>query len=311
MPDRKPDAPKAPPVEYRLGALRWPVMRRLGVHPSGEERSRGLGAGLEYADAREYVPGDDPRQIDWSLSARSGRTFVRLAHPDRGLDAWLLVDTSRSLDWGTALCLKREAAADLVVAASVLFARRGNRVGAITFDRAVGRVLPPSSGRRSRSALMAEARRAPGPGEDGPTDLAVALTTAARIIRRPSLLLVVSDFQSPPGWQLHLRALSLKHEVVAAMITDPREQAIPDVGLVTFEDPETGRQLEVDTRSSRLRDRFQRAAAERQAQVRAEILAAGAFPIEVTTSEDVLGQLIRLLRSIAAQARWRPGARVR
>jgi len=290
MPDRKPDAPKAPPIEYRLGALRWPVMRRLGVHPSGEERSRGLGAGLEYADAREYVPGDDPRQIDWSLSARSGRTFVRLAHPDRGLDAWLLVDTSRSLDWGTSLCLKREAAADLV---------------------AVGKVLPPSSGRRSRSALMAEARRAPGPGEDGPTDLAVALTTAARIIRRPSLLLVVSDFQSPPGWQLHLRALSLKHEVVAAMITDPREQAIPDVGLVTFEDPETGRQLEVDTRSSRLRDRFQRAAAERQAQLRAEILAAGAFPIEVTTSEDVLGQLIRLLRSIAAQARWRPGARVR
>src|SRR5205807_10266488 len=140
--------------------------------------------------------------------------------------------------------------------------------------------------------------------------LAAALSQASRLIRRSSLVVVVSDFLAD-GCQLPLRSLGIRNEVIAAVISDPRESELPDVGLVTFEDPESGRQLEVDTRSSRLRDRFQRAAAERQAQLRAEILAAGAFPIEVTTSEDVLGQLIRLLRSIAAQARWRPGARVR
>src|SRR5438270_6017888 len=173
--------PRSVRIEDRLGGLRWPVAKPLGVHPSGDERSRGLGAGLEYADSREYVPGDDPRQIDWNLSARSGRTFVRLAHPDRGLDAWLLVDTSLSLDWGTARCLKREAAADLVVAASMLLARRGNRVGAMLFDQQVRMVLTPAAGRLSRARLVGEVRR--GRGAAGPTGLAGALAQAGRMIR--------------------------------------------------------------------------------------------------------------------------------
>src|SRR5919199_517791 len=118
------------PVEELLRRARWPVLRRLGFHPGGDERSRFRGAGIEYTDVREYQAGDDPRTIEWNITARSDRPYVRESTPDRGLDAWLLVDTSRSLDWGTARCLKREAAADLVVAASLLLARRGNRVGA-------------------------------------------------------------------------------------------------------------------------------------------------------------------------------------
>jgi uncharacterized protein (DUF58 family) len=292
-------------IEDRLGGLRWPVARPLGVHPSGEERSRGLGPGLEYADAREYVPGDDPRQIDWNLSARSGQTFVRLAHPDRGLDAWLIVDLSRSLDWGTALCLKRDSAADLVVAASLLLARRGNRVGAILFDERVRQVLPPAAGRRSRAAVVAAARSAPAAAGRSETALATALTYASRLVRRPSLLVVVSDFMAPEGWQLPLRSLGLRHELVAVVVTDPREDDLPDVGLVTFEDPESGRQLEVDTSSRKLRERFQTAARERRLRLRGDLAAARAVPFEISTAEDVVSQLIRLFGAISAQAHGR------
>jgi uncharacterized protein (DUF58 family) len=293
-------------IEDRLGGLRWPVVRPLGVHPSGEERSRGLGAGLEYADSREYVPGDDPRQIDWNLSARSGRTFIRLAHPERGLDAWLLVDVSRSLDWGTSRCLKREAAADLVVAASMLLARRGNRVGAILFDERVRQVLPPAAGRRSRAAVVAAARaEPPASPAAAETALASALGYASRLVRRPSLLIVISDFMAADGWQLQLRSLGLRHELICAVISDPREEDLPDIGLVTFEDPESGRQLEVDTRSAALRERFRTAALDRRARLRTDLVAAHAVPFEITTSEDVVNQLIRLFSSIATQAQAR------
>ena len=152
-------APKKSNIRDRLGRVHWPVAGQLGVHPAGDYRSRGRGPGLEQADVREYVAGDDPRQIDWNVSARSDRTYVREAHPDRGVDAWLILDTSRSLDWGTARCLKREAAGELVVAASILLARRGNRVGALIFDQGLQHIIPPSSGRAARSTLIAEATR--------------------------------------------------------------------------------------------------------------------------------------------------------
>src|SRR5438477_11169677 len=128
-----------------LRRVRWPILKRLGFHAWGDERSSVRGAGVEYAESREYEFGEDARTIDWNLSARSDRIFVREAHPDRGLDAWLILDTSRSLDWGTARCLKREAAGELVVAASILLAPRGNRVGALIFDEALQHIVPPPS----------------------------------------------------------------------------------------------------------------------------------------------------------------------
>src|SRR5207244_13462914 len=114
------------------------------------ERSVTRGPGVEYAESREYEYGEDARTIDWNLSARSDRVFVRESNPDRGLDAWLIVDASASLDWGTALMLKREAAIDMASAASTLIARHGSRVGAIVFDANVRHFLPPIAGRRGR-----------------------------------------------------------------------------------------------------------------------------------------------------------------
>jgi uncharacterized protein (DUF58 family) len=293
-------------LQERLRRVHWPVAGRLGVHPSGDYRSRGRGPGVEYADVREYVAGDDPRQIDWNLTARSDRTFIREAHPDRGLDAWLILDTSRSLDWGTARMLKREAAAELVLAASILLGRRGNRVGALTFDRGQVRVLPPAAGRFARARLAALAQRPPQPAEAGATDLAGALQQAARLITRPSLLILVSDFVAPPGWQAPLKVLGLRHELVVAVVTDPREGEMPDVGLVTFEDLETGGQLDVDTGDRRLRERFREAAGERASRVRADLLAARASVFELSTAEDVLLQLLKLFKRVELERRGRP-----
>jgi uncharacterized protein (DUF58 family) len=301
-------APRKPNIRDRLGRLHWPVLGSLGVHPAGDYRSRGRGPGLEQADVREYVAGDDPRQIDWNLSARSDRMYVREAHPDRGLDAWLILDTSRSLDWGTARCLKREAAGELVVAASILLARRGNRVGALIFDKGLQHIIPPSSGRAARSTLIAEATRDRGPGEDGPTDLARALLEAGRLIRRPSLVLVVSDFLTPPGWQQPLKILGLRHEVVAAVIGDPRESELPDVGLLRLEDPETKRQIEVDTGSRKLRARFHEAALEQRRELLADLRTARAAVFELSTSEDVLVQLLRLFQRVETGRRGHAGA---
>ena len=293
-------------LQDRLRRVHWPVVGRLGVHPAGDYRSRGRGPGLEYADVREYVAGDDPRQIDWNLTARSDRTFIREAHPDRGLDAWLVLDVSRSLDWGTARMLKREAAAELVLAASILLGRHGNRVGALVFDRGLVRVIPPAAGRNARARLVAQAQRPPESSEPGATDLAGALEQAARLITRPSLVILVSDFVAPTGWQRPLKVLGLRHELVVAIVTDPREQEMPDVGLVTFEDLESGRQLDVDTGDRRLRKRFRKAAADRAAQLRAELLTARAAAFELSTAEDVLVQLLRLFQRVELERRGRP-----
>ena len=297
-----------PPIQERLGRLRWPVQGRLGRHTSGDERSRHLGPGLEYAGTREYVAGDDPRLIDWNLTARSAQAYVRQAHPDRGLDAWILLDRSRSLDWGTALQLKRDTAAELVAATATLLARHGNRVGVILFDRTVQRVIRPQSGRRARAALLAELKTPSLQETDGGTDLGGALALATRLIRHPSLLVVVSDFMAADGWQAPLRVLGLRHELVAAVVSDPRESDLPDVGLVTFEDPETGVQMDFDTGSASLRRRFREAALARDGALRAELRSARAALVEMSTDEEVLPQLLRFFRQSAALARRRPVA---
>jgi uncharacterized protein (DUF58 family) len=277
--------------------LQWPVARRLGVHAWGDERSRLTGPGIEYADVREYQWGEDARLIDWNLTARSDRPFVRESHPDKGLDVWLVVDTSRSLDWGTALSLKRDQASELVGAAALLLSRHGNRVGAIVFDTQLRRVFAPRAGRAGRLGLLAALDADAGrPGHAGRTDLAQVLGRARGLIRRPSLVILVSDFLVDAGWQRPLHTLAQRHEVVAARISDPREGEIPDVGVVVLEDPETGAQLEVDTASAGLRERYRAAAAEQRRRLLADIRRAGASSLEITTSEPFLPQLVAFLR---------------
>ena len=297
-------------VDQLLRRSRWPVLRRLGFHPGGDERSSTRGAGLEYSDVREYQAGDDPRTIEWNITARSDRPYVRESLPDRGLDAWLLVDITRSLDWGTARCLKRQLALEFAAVVGQLLIGRGNRVGALLFDDRVRSIIPPSAGRTALLQLIARMERATdgqtpsaveGGQGAGPTDLGRALAEAGRLIRRPSMMVLISDFMTPGGWQQPLSALAIRHEVVAVWITDPREGEIPDVGVVTFEDPESGEQILVDTRSAHLRARFQQAAAAQRGTIRADLLRARAAVAEMSTAAELVPQLVAFIKQREAQ----------
>ena len=285
------------------------MLRRLGFHPGGDERSSLRGAGIEYSDVREYQAGDDPRAIEWNVTARSDRPFVRESLPDRGLDAWLLIDVTRSLDWGTARCLKRQLAVEFAATVGRLLAGRGNRVGALLFDERVRAIVPPSSGRTALLQLIARVERESLSPAGATTDLARALTEAGRLIRRRCLLIVMSDFMSADGWQRPLSTLAVRHEVVAVWITDPREREIPDVGVVTFEDPESGQQILVDTGDARLRARFQDAADEQREALRADLLRARAAVAEISTAAELVPQLIRFIKQREVQ-RGRPHAPV-
>ena len=306
-----PDIASGIAVDDLLRRARWPVLRRLGFHPGGDERSSFRGTGLEYSDVREYQAGDDPRNIEWNITARSDRPYVRESLPDRGLDAWLLIDVSRSLDWGTARCLKRQLALEFSAVVGQLLIGRGNRVGALLFDERVRSITPPSAGRTALLQLIARISRAAdgsqfastsegGQGR-GQTDLGRALTEAGRLIRRPSLIVILSDFMTPGGWQQPLSALGLRHEVIAAWITDPREHEIPDVGVVTFEDPESGRQILVDTRSASLRARFQEMANAQRATIRADLVRARTAVAELSTAAEVVPQLVAFIKQREAQ----------
>ncbi|MFN2462811.1 MAG: DUF58 domain-containing protein [Candidatus Dormibacteria bacterium] len=285
------------PGRETLRRLRWPLSQRLGSHRPGEERSRHRGPGVEYADVREYQPAEDARLIDWNLTARSDRAYVRESHQERGLDTWLIVDNSRSLDWGTVRSLKKDAAGELVELLTLLLARNGSRVGAVVFDTQVRKVFPLRGGREGRLRLMSRVEAEREVGRDaGRTDLAGTLGRAGRMIRRPSLVMVISDFLVEDGWQRPLRALSVRHEVVAVRVSDPRESDLPDIGVVTFEDPETGSQLEVDTTSGKLRERYRLAAAAKRARLLADLRTARAEVLEVSTAEPVISQLVTYLR---------------
>jgi uncharacterized protein (DUF58 family) len=287
-------------VDDLMRRARWPVLRRLGFHPGGDEASRFRGTGIEYADVREYQAGDDPRTIEWNITARSDRPFVRESTPERGLDAWLLVDTSRSLDWGTARCLKRELAVEFAATAGQLLIGRGNRVGALFFDDRVRAIVPPSSGRTALLRLIARLEREAGvPAE--PTDLARAIVEAGRLMRRPSLVMLITDFMSGAGWQQPLSSLAMRHEVIAVWLSDPREREIPDVGVVTFEDPETGRQLSVDTRDQRLRTRFADAAAQQREAIRSELRRCRVAVAELDTAGELVPQLVRFIKQRATE----------
>ncbi|HEX9095156.1 MAG TPA: DUF58 domain-containing protein [Candidatus Dormibacteraeota bacterium] len=296
-----PDVASGLAVDDLLRRARWPVLRRLGFHPGGDERSSFRGTGLEYSDVREYQAGDDPRTIEWNITARSDRPYVRESLPDRGLDAWLLVDVSRSLDWGTARCLKRQLALEFSAVVGQLLIGRGNRVGALLFDERVRAIMPPSAGRSALLQLIARMERAAEHPAEGSTDLGRALIEAGRLIRRPSLIIILSDFMTPAGWQQPLSALALRHEVIAALVTDPREGEIPDVGVVTFEDPESGRQILVDTRSVALRARFQDAAETQRETIRDDLMRARTAVAELSTAAEVVPQLVAFIKQREAQ----------
>jgi uncharacterized protein (DUF58 family) len=286
--------PGALPLEL-LRALEIDIGRRLDGLLTGDYRSRRHGEGTELAQVRPYVPGDDVRQIEWNVTARTGEPHVRVQLAERVLATWLVLDTSPSMRFGTAERRKADVAAGVAIAIGHLATRRGNRLGVTTFGGSDGVTLPPAQGRRGLLGLLAALSSGPEEERVGATSLGAALMRTGGIARQRGLVVVVSDFRGPLDWRPPLLELLGRHELVAVEVRDPRELELPDVGELWLVDPETGRQVRVDTGSASLRERFATAAAEERSGV-ARVLSALAVPhVVLTTAGDWLRPLAAFL----------------
>ena len=271
-----------------LRALQIEVGRKLEGLLAGEYRSSRFGDGVELAQVRPYVPGDDVRLIEWNVTARTGTAHVRVNLADRVLVTWLVLDTSPSMVFGTADRRKTDVAAGVALAVGHVATRRGNRLGVLTFGDADPRTLPPTQGRHGLLGLLTALQQEPEPRAVGATSLGAALSRAAARARQRGLVVVVSDFRGPLDWRTPLLELLRRHEVLAVEIRDPREQELPDIGEVWLTDPETGRQVRIDTRSSSLRERFAVAAAEERSGVARVLSALGVRHAVLSTQGDWL-----------------------
>jgi uncharacterized protein (DUF58 family) len=280
-----------------LRALDLSVGRKLEGLLAGDYRSVLHGDGTELVQVRPYSPGDDVRRIDWNVTARTGEPHVRVHLAERVLVTWLLLDTSPSMQFGTADRRKADVAEGVAIAVGHVATRRGNRLGLVTFGDARPRATPPRQGRLGLIGLLAALREEPdGNGRVGTTSLGEALGRAGTLARQRAVVVVVSDFRGPLDWRRPLLELAGRHEVVAVEIRDPAEQELPNAGALWLVDPETGTQVRVDTRSAKLRARFAAAAAAERDAVARTLASAGARHVVLTTSGDWLRSLAVFLR---------------
>ena len=250
----------------RIAAMELRLRRRTAAPLPGEHLAVGAGAGVELAQLRPYVPGDDVRSLDPAATARTGVPHVRVHVPERALTTWVVLDVSASMAFGTADRLKADVAEGVATVAARLATRRGNRMGLLTCGAAVERVLPPRGGRGAITHLrrvLAEGVATDGSHAGGLGD---GLRRADALARGHGLVVVISDFlEAPEAWERPLGALRHRHDVIAVEVRDQRDEELPDVGTVWLRDPVSGRELQVDTSRATTRRRFGAAAADRQA----------------------------------------------
>ncbi|WP_454691425.1 DUF58 domain-containing protein [Achromobacter aloeverae] len=270
-----------------LRRLEWTVIRRLDGLLQGDYRTLFRGFGLDFADLREYLPGDDVRYMDWNVTARLQVPHVREFQEDREIAAWFLLDLSGSVDFGSGEVRKRALSSDFTAVMGRLLTGHGNRVGGMLYNGvadAPPAVLPARSGRRHLLHML-DRLHGTAAAPRGETRLRALLDHARGMLKRRSLLFVVSDFISEPGWEAPLGMLSRHHEVIAVRLSDPLEMALPDAGLVVLEDAETGDQLLVDTHDAGFRERFSAAATAREVSLAQAFARCGVDCLALTTAQ--------------------------
>ena len=304
-------APVAPaPVasaEHVLRRLEWTVLRRLDGLLQGDYRTLMRGSGLDLADLREYQHHDDVRHIDWNVTARLQQPHVRVFTEDREMAAWFLLDLSPSVDFGSGEQRKRTVSAEFVAVLARLLTRHGNRIGAMLYGAGVDTVIPTRGGRRHVLHLLHSMQQRPAAVEGETTRLRDLLDAAAGLIKRRSTIFVVSDFISEPGWERPLALLAQRHEVVAVRLLDPLELELPDLGLLTIRDAETGEQMLVDTHDAGFRKRFARIAAQRESELRALLVRSGVDALELSTEGDLVDAIVRFTEMRKRRARLSAG----
>lgn len=300
------------PAEQVLRRLELRVSRRIDGLLHGDYLGLLPGPGSELAEARVYRPGeDDIRRMDWNVTARTTVPHVRDLVADRELETWALVDASGSMDFGTAESEKRDLATNAVAAIGFMTAHGGNRLGAHIAHAGGVRRIPARSGRGALFAMLRvllELPRTPEGSAGGPP-LGAAVDGLRRTVRRRGLVVVVSDFldgldhPEAPDWERPLRRLTARHQVLAIEILDPRELELPDVGLLTLVDTETGRRREVSTANRRTRERYAEAAAAQREAIRAALRRAGVGHMQLRTDRDWLRDVVRYVVAHRRMAR--------
>ena len=291
---RPPERPGPGPMPVGLlRALDLDVRRRIDGLLAGDYRASLLGPGTELFQVRPYQPGDDVRDIEWNVTARTLEPHVRTHIAERALTTWLVLDLSPSMDFGTADRRKADVAEGVALALGYLSTRRANRLGIVAFGDGAPRTMPPSQGRRGLLQLLLalrEERRTSSP----PT-LGEVLGRARTLFTSRSAVFVVSDLIGSRDWTRPLIHLAARHHVAVVEVRDPREVELPDVGEVWMRDPESGRQLRVDTGSAFVRRRFAAEAQREREDVRRAVVSSGARHVVLSTKGDWLRALAAFL----------------
>jgi uncharacterized protein (DUF58 family) len=269
------------------------VIRRLDGLLQGDYRSLFYGYGVDFADLREYQPEDDIRYIDWNVTARMDTPYIRQYVEDREITAWFLLDLSPSVDFGTVQSLKRTVLIDFVTTLARLLTRHGNRVGAMFYTSRIERTIPARGGRMQVLRIVNDLIKQPHLTRAPFTNLAPLLEGGLSAIKKRSLVFIVSDFISAPGWERPLNLLNRRHEVLAIRLWDAREVELPNIGPIIIEDAETGEQLYVDTHDKKFRTRFVEATQRREAALNEAFKRAGVDVLSLSTDEDLVRAIVR------------------
>ncbi|MCU1647392.1 MAG: hypothetical protein JWN03_7667 [Nocardia sp.] len=283
-----------PRLAAALRTLELTVRRRLDGVLHGDHMGLIPGPGSEPGDARMYQPGDDVRQMDWSVTARTTHPHVRQMVADRELETWLVVDLSASLDFGTTGCEKRDLAIAAAAAVTHLTSGGGNRIGAVVANGEKLIRIPARSGRVHAQSMLRTIATTPHARDGVRGDLQGAIESLRRPQRKRGLAVVISDFLGDIDWQRSLRAISGRHDLLAVEVLDPLDMALPDVGDVVLHDPETGRTREFSVTPA-LRADFAKAAQQHREQVELALRSCGAPVMDLRTDRDWIADVVRFV----------------
>jgi uncharacterized protein (DUF58 family) len=265
----------------------------------GQYHSVFKGRGMNFEEVREYSPGDEVRAIDWNVTARTGRAFVKKFTEERELTILLLVDVSASGSFGSTTHSKRELSAELASVLAFSAIRNNDKVGLILFSDSIEQYIPPKKGRRHVLRVVREILFF-NPKNRG-TNISCALDFASKVVTRRAVAFLISDFQAS-NYRQALKLTSKRHDLVAVNVVDPREREIPSIGLLSLEDAETGEQLELDTSSADIRKRFSELNATRLDSIRKTLRSTGVDVLELNTEQPYM---LALLQFFAVRERRR------
>jgi uncharacterized protein (DUF58 family) len=284
---------KATP-EQILQRLDWQVVRRLDGLLQGDYRTLFYGSGIDFTDLREYQPQDDIRHIDWNVTARMNSPYVRQYVEDRDITAWFLLDLSASMGFGPVGRPKRLVLTDFVATLARLLTRNGNRVGAIFYNNHIDKIIPPRSNRNQVLRMIRDLLEDPSEPSGAVTDLRVLIHAGLNTVKRRSLVFLISDYFSEPGWQRPLTMLNQRNELIAIRLWDALETELPDAGFMVVEDAETGEQIFVDTGNPEFRRRFLDVTMRREEMLKERLKQANVDLYEISTNEDIVHAITRM-----------------